>query len=296
MFVLDSLLSEDDEESLRQSSVTVQDAGVSEVNGQYIFTSILNDSGHYSKKCIFQGKQVTFHLYKCSMNNGQYNWYISITPENLVPGTTKDVDFYNAGGYRVPNDRFPPVRPWNAVNNNNNLFLGRAPIVQTFSLNQPSLPQAIGVNYATNIGSQPPIPPIQPGFANVGYENHANFNSTTSLPFSPGGVSYNAGIRSDISRSTVRRGNNTGLGSSNRITAIDDDDDESTFSDQDSNTQQPDNDDSLDDIPDGIELDLENDAESPGVVYSALDSVNNDRDRVFHNYNANVEEIDDDDD
>mmetsp|Transcript_22175 Transcript_22175/g.34309 ORF Transcript_22175/g.34309 Transcript_22175/m.34309 type:complete len:162 (-) Transcript_22175:598-1083(-) len=49
-----------------------------------------------------------FTLYRCKMNNGSHQWYISIVPPNKQPGTNADIDFYYApsrartGGFETP--------------------------------------------------------------------------------------------------------------------------------------------------------------------------------------------------
>jgi len=72
----------------------VEGAGVSEVNGIYTRTSSWDNVDLYSKNGIYEGKEETFSLFRCRLNDNSKRWYISITPRNNNPGTRKDIDFY----------------------------------------------------------------------------------------------------------------------------------------------------------------------------------------------------------
>lgn len=53
--------------------------------------------GYYYRYGEFPGREeVLFTLYKCSMKNGGYQWFLSITPSTKEPGTSEDIDFYYA--------------------------------------------------------------------------------------------------------------------------------------------------------------------------------------------------------
>lgn len=65
-------------------------------------------TGYYYHIGIYNGEEVNFTLYKCSMKNGGYRWFLSITPFGKEPGTADDTDFYFAysQGFEIlpPND------------------------------------------------------------------------------------------------------------------------------------------------------------------------------------------------
>ena len=65
-----------------------------EVNGIYNFVAFKQNAGYYSRLGSYDGNPALFTLYKCTVNNGGYQWFISVTPEGLEPGTNRDVDFY----------------------------------------------------------------------------------------------------------------------------------------------------------------------------------------------------------
>ena len=52
--------------------------------------------GYYYRIGFHNGSEVIFTLYKCSMKDGGFQWFISITPQSKEPGTTDDIDFYYA--------------------------------------------------------------------------------------------------------------------------------------------------------------------------------------------------------
>jgi hypothetical protein len=86
--------------------VRVEHAGVPEVNGDYVFRDIRFDAGYYARQGVHLGREVTFTLYKCSLKNGGYQWFLSITPPGKEPGTTDDIDFYYATA--KAQDKLPP--------------------------------------------------------------------------------------------------------------------------------------------------------------------------------------------
>jgi hypothetical protein len=91
----------------------VESAGVPEVNGEYLFVDIKNNAGFYARTGVYREKEVRFTLYKCSLRNGGFQWFISITPDNNEPGTTNDVDFYFA--LSKSHDYLPPSQ-WSKLN------------------------------------------------------------------------------------------------------------------------------------------------------------------------------------
>lgn len=130
-------------------SIEVRDAGIVEVNGLYKFVDIMQDAGYFARESTYLGKPVRFTLYKCHVNTGQYQWFISITPENSNPGTSNDIDFYIANGHRGASDRYPP-KLWSPVNNNR-VNAGRAPTIiyvsEDMSSNVSVADNAYGDNY-----------------------------------------------------------------------------------------------------------------------------------------------------
>jgi hypothetical protein len=92
----DSQLTENEDRLIRTSVVRVLGAGTEEVNGEYTFSRMLCHVGCYVKPGTFQGKDVEFTLYKCNVQNGMYQWFISIAPEGRDLGTNDDTDFYYA--------------------------------------------------------------------------------------------------------------------------------------------------------------------------------------------------------
>jgi hypothetical protein len=92
--------------------VVVENAGVPEVNGDYHFCDLKNNAGYYSRSGSYKEKESKFTLYKCSLRNGGFQWFISITPEGMEPGTTNDIDFYFAPA--KVQDYLPPTQ-WNRL-------------------------------------------------------------------------------------------------------------------------------------------------------------------------------------
>jgi hypothetical protein len=76
--------------------VMVEGAGKNEVDGEYTFVALKNNAGSFERHGVYNGQAARFTLYKCSLKNGGFQWFISLTPEGLEPGTTQDTDFYYA--------------------------------------------------------------------------------------------------------------------------------------------------------------------------------------------------------
>ena len=79
-------LTENEDNAVKNTICKVDGAGVPEVNGEYKFHSIKHDAGFYIRRAEYNGKAAKFTLYKCSLSNGGYQWFISITPEEMEPG------------------------------------------------------------------------------------------------------------------------------------------------------------------------------------------------------------------
>lgn len=102
-----AVLTEEEEERVRETIIRVEDAGCSLVNGDYEFEAIKNAAGYYQRYVSTATTSSTssspssssldrLTLYKCSLQNGGYQWFISITPPGCEPGTKNDIDFYFA--------------------------------------------------------------------------------------------------------------------------------------------------------------------------------------------------------
>ena len=92
----------------------------------------------------YHNKVVKFTLYKCSLSTGGYQWFISITPDEIEPGSKNDIDFYC--GVAKPNDKLPPVI-FSKVHNNPNTKDPPPKIIQIRNervLND--IPSSIGIN------------------------------------------------------------------------------------------------------------------------------------------------------
>lgn len=100
---------------VKNTVVVVTGAGVEEVNGEYHFMEIKNNAGFYERQAPFNGSPTNsrFTLYKCHLKSGGFQWFISITPEGIEPGTSQDVDFYYAVAKAI--ERLPP-QIWHIMN------------------------------------------------------------------------------------------------------------------------------------------------------------------------------------
>ena len=96
----------------------VRGAGLASVNGKYHRVGSCNGVGMYRKPGIWEGKPVTFTLYRCLLNNGDRKWFISIVPEDVKPGTDEDRDFYVAPGssdHTMNENELPPEDGWTTL-------------------------------------------------------------------------------------------------------------------------------------------------------------------------------------
>ena len=144
--------------------VTIFGAGSDAVNGLYRRTAEICDGLPVYKmegviQRIWRGQPSTGShcLYRCRLSNGDQSWYISYVPQGVKPGTTKDVDFYNAdpmAGVLFVN---PPESGWRrcaeGVDPPPNLRQhGRDILETTFVFNL--------------LSSMPPIAPVPTSFGN----------------------------------------------------------------------------------------------------------------------------------
>lgn len=96
----------------------VRGAGLASVNGKYHGAGSCNGVGMYRKAGIWEGKPVTYTLYRCLLNNGDRKWFISIVPKDVKPGTDEDRDFYVAPGsndHTMIENELPPEDGWTTL-------------------------------------------------------------------------------------------------------------------------------------------------------------------------------------
>lgn len=89
--------------------VTVQSAGVQEVNGTYHLDGTYGGAGIYRKRGVYGNLPVSYSLYRCA-NIHACRWYISIIAANCEPGSVDDIDFYMCDTHVT--DRSPPRVQW----------------------------------------------------------------------------------------------------------------------------------------------------------------------------------------
>ncbi len=133
-------MSENDEFLTMNTVVQVNGAGSVEVNGDYVFCSIKSGAGSYKRLGEYLGREVTFYLYKCNVQNNGSQWFISITPEGMEPGTKHDTDFY----YALPKssvELLPPTS-WMVLSNMSS-SKPPPPIVRCVTPALPPLPDDI---------------------------------------------------------------------------------------------------------------------------------------------------------
>lgn len=107
-------LTYDEEMRVCNSTVVLSNAGTAEVNGEYKFVGFKANAGSYERYTTYNGKESRFVLYKCSLRNGGYQWFLSITPPDQEPGTNQDIDFYFT--HSKHGDYLPPLT-WYCLQN-----------------------------------------------------------------------------------------------------------------------------------------------------------------------------------
>jgi hypothetical protein len=127
-----SSLTEDEEVLVRNTIVRLEGAGTAHINGDYVFENVKHGAGYYSRTSANPntGTVTRYTLYKCSLQNGGYQWFLSITPAGVEPGSKQDVDFYFA--MAKSSDRLPPLTGWakispSAGNARNSHFVAKDP-------------------------------------------------------------------------------------------------------------------------------------------------------------------------
>jgi hypothetical protein len=104
----DSVMDDPDEEF-----VTISGAGLAGVNGLYQRTAEICDGlPVYKMQGSWRGRPCSYCLFRCKLSNGNPSWYISYVPQGVKPGTTKDVDFYNADPMTGIHFDYPPATGW----------------------------------------------------------------------------------------------------------------------------------------------------------------------------------------
>jgi ubiquitin carboxyl-terminal hydrolase 9/24 len=93
------------------TEVLVSNAGFGEVNGSYSKDGVHDRAYKFSKRGVYNNKEVIYSLFKCNVSNNTQHWYISIVPHNVHPGTSSDIDFYSAEVKR-DSELFPPLSGW----------------------------------------------------------------------------------------------------------------------------------------------------------------------------------------
>ena len=144
-----------------------------EVNGIYNFVAFKQNAGYYSRLGSYDGNPALFTLYKCTVNNGGYQWFISVTPEGLEPGTNRDVDFYFSHaksefyGNHLPPKTFGPLNP--QVDKQPGLYLpSYIPFAHS---NAPSHPPSHPLS-PTLSPLSPTLSPLSPPLRSHGYVSH----------------------------------------------------------------------------------------------------------------------------
>ena len=104
----DSDLIDDDDSNydVGNSQIYVVGAGIEGVNGVYNENGQFDSVKKYTKNGDWKGKEHVFSLFRCRLSDNTQRWYISIVPNNLAPGTNKDIDFYyvtaHGGALEIP--------------------------------------------------------------------------------------------------------------------------------------------------------------------------------------------------
>jgi hypothetical protein len=92
-------------------SVFVEFAGVSDVNGEYKLVDIMHRAGLYERYGPYNDQNdARFVIYKSSMHNGGFQWFLAHTPDGCETGGEEDVDFYFQKA--TSEDIIPPSNEW----------------------------------------------------------------------------------------------------------------------------------------------------------------------------------------
>jgi hypothetical protein len=91
------------------SKIIVEGAGISEVNGVYLYNKNYKS---FIKKGKWQAVRSTFHIYNCTNINGCRKWFVSCTLPTKNPGTTEDTYFYFFEITGASVETVPPKTGW----------------------------------------------------------------------------------------------------------------------------------------------------------------------------------------
>lgn len=111
--------SRSDEEDDLVREMIVHNSGTPEINGIYIRAGSNDGVSKYTKRCFYNGRDEEFSLFRCKLTDNTRRWYISIVPMNSHPGTTQDIDFYDAAAAVSCNGdgELPPRHNWTCIPN-----------------------------------------------------------------------------------------------------------------------------------------------------------------------------------
>jgi hypothetical protein len=70
-----------------KTRVFVENAGVDDVNGTYVFKMKTRYAPCFTKTGPYNNKIIEYSMYKCKMSGGSMMWFISIAPGSKEPGT-----------------------------------------------------------------------------------------------------------------------------------------------------------------------------------------------------------------
>ena len=97
--------------TIAYEKIVVAHAGLGPVNGVYHCDGTFDSVGKYIKHANWKGAPELFSLYRCNVSNNSKQWFISIVPSGVQPGTKADLDFYSAPmDYTRPD--LPPSQGW----------------------------------------------------------------------------------------------------------------------------------------------------------------------------------------
>lgn len=136
----ETLLTINDDHIVRNTRVIVEGAGTKEVNGVYTYKGLKFNAGMFTRSGVFEDKDVTFTLYKCNVMQNGFQWFISITPDGLEPGSKNDIDFYYAL-CKAGVELLPPAS-WGTLQNPA-LSKVPAPLVRCESPVMPEMPDSL---------------------------------------------------------------------------------------------------------------------------------------------------------
>lgn len=183
----------EDEAEMRRAVLTVEGAGLIEVNGPYMFSRMFDNAAMFTKTFINLHKKqsVVFNLYRCRMNDNSHRWYISITPEGKEPGTASDQDFYSAVGtydrmQPILSERMPPKLGWSKCKGDHSLE--PAPRIEWVIAGTHDLSPAASDDRDDTMAVA---------------EDDVNDDSLSSLPSTPIGDSFDESLMNDTTFSSL---------------------------------------------------------------------------------------------